>query len=303
MNAEVTTERLTKEYGDRAVVDDLDLEIREGSIFCLLGPNGSGKTTTVAMLTTMRRPTSGAATVCGYSLSAEPAQVRSVVGVALQHTGVDDLMSGREMLALQATLQGLRGSDAKHRVSDLIDLLDLSSHIDTRMGTWSGGLRRRIDLAAALVHRPRLLFLDEPTTGLDPASRRAIWQEIRRLSGEGVTVFLTTQYLDEADELADEVGILRDGELVITATPRELKDGLGDRTFVLELADRTMAERAQAVVGGSVGPDESAELRVVVDQRGGAECFTMLTAAGLEVKHISISEPTLEDVFLRLTAA
>ncbi len=302
----IETHQLTKRYGETIAVERLDLSVPEGRVWCLLGPNGSGKTTTVAMLTTLRKPTDGSAEVCGYDIVTEAPRVRSAVGVTLQHTGVDDLMTGRELLQLQATLQGLGHHSAARRSADLVELLDLGSHIDTRLETWSGGLRRRMDLAAALVHHPRLLFLDEPTTGLDPASRRALWEEIQRLNREdGVTVFLTTQYLDEADYLADDVSILRDGSLLVTATPDELKDGLGERTMTLEFVDATAAEEAKRIVGGQHDDpvERPNELRLIIDRDGAPSRLATLTQAGIEVVTLTISEPSLEDVFLRLTAA
>ncbi len=304
MQTAIRTHELTKEYDGKRAVDGLQLSVTAGTITCLLGPNGSGKTTTVAMLTTLRRPTSGCAEVCGYDVLSQAHKVRGAVGVALQHTGVDDLMTGKEMLSLQATLQGITGSAGRRRVDELIDLLDLGSHIDSRMGTWSGGLRRRVDLAAALVHGPQLLFLDEPTTGLDPASRRAIWDEIRRLNTEdGVTVFLTTQYLDEADALADEVSILRDGRLLVSAAPGELKEGLGERTLVLELADAESAESAKSLVGGTIQAGQPSALRITVDREATSSCLARVLQSGIEVNQLSIAEPSLEDVFLCITAA
>ncbi len=300
----IQTHELTKSYDETTAVDGLEMAVAAGRISCLLGPNGSGKTTTVAMLTTLRKPTSGTATIFGHDIVGDANQIRSIVGVALQHTGVDDLMTGREMLELQATLQGIGRHDKARRIEELVDLLDLGSHIDTRLGTWSGGLRRRMDLAAALVHRPRLLFLDEPTTGLDPASRRGIWEEIRRLNTEDhVTVFLTTQHLEEADTLAHEVGILRDGRMIATGAPEDLKESLGERTLVLEMADPVAATIAQGIIGGYLEPEQPAALRLVVDRDGAPSCLTRVTEAGLEVKRLSITEPSLEDVFLRLTAA
>ena len=299
----IETHQLTRRYGDSVAVANLDLVVSAGRISCLLGPNGSGKTTTVAMLTTALLPTSGSATVCGYDIRSDPQKIRSIIGVTLQHTGVDDLMTGREMLSLQATLHGLGRNARNQRVTELVDLLDLGSHIDTRMETWSGGLRRRMDLGAALVHRPQLLFLDEPTTGLDPASRRALWEEIRRLNRqEGVTVFLTTQYLEEADHLADEVSILRDGQRIVTATPAELKDGLGERALLLGFADAESAIRARELVGGHVDEGRRSELRLVIAADGAPHQLVELTRGGIEVISLTISEPSLEDVFLRLTS-
>ncbi len=298
----IHTEALTKRYDETAAVNELDLAVVDGSVSCLLGPNGSGKTTTVAMLSTLRKPTSGTALVCGYDIVAQPAEIRSAVGVTLQHTGVDDLMTGAEMLSLQATLQGLGTAPARRRIGELVEILDLGSHIDTRLHTWSGGLRRRIDLAAALVHSPRLLFLDEPTTGLDPASRRDLWKEIRRLNREdGVTVLLTTQYLDEADALADEVTIIQAGAVVAAGSPQTLKRGLGERTLILELADPDSAQRAQELVGGSRTPEQPALLRVVAEPNEVLPHFADVTGAGIDVVGLTIAEPSLEDVFLHLT--
>lgn len=302
----ITTENLTKSYSDTVAVDDLNIAVAEGRIACLLGPNGSGKTTTVGMLSTLRRPSSGRATVYGHDVLMESAKVRSLVGVTLQHTGLDELMTGREMLQLQGTLHGLSTASSRHRVDELVDLLDLATHIDTRLGTWSGGLRRRMDLAAALVHRPRVLFLDEPTTGLDPASRRALWAEIRRLNNdEGVTVLLTTQYLDEADHLADEVNILANGRLLITATPEQLKEDLGERSLTLVFADSEATDRANDLLrnGRTIEKPSADTLRLTVESDEPARYVTELAQAGLEVITMTVTEPSLEDVFLQLTSA
>ncbi len=300
----IAAELLTKCYHDNIAVDSLDLQVAEGRILCLLGPNGSGKTTTVGMLTTLRRPTSGRATVCGHDVVREPVAVRALVGVTLQHTGIDDLMTGREMLQLQGILHGLNPTSSRQRVEELIALLDLGTHIDTRLGTWSGGLRRRVDLAAALVHRPRVLFLDEPTTGLDPASRRTMWAEIKRLkSEEGVTVLLTTQHLDEADHLADEVSILANGQLLITAAPEELRENLGERSLTLVFADPESAARAIDVLreGRTIERSDPLTLRFAVERDEPARCVSGLAREGLEVSAMTVTEPSLEDVFLSLT--
>jgi len=302
----ITAERLTKCYDDTIAVEGIHLEVAEGRIACLLGPNGSGKTTTVGMLTTLRRPTSGHATVCGHDVLTESATVRSLVGVTLQHTGLDELMTGREMLLLQGTLQGLNTTSARRRVEELVDLLDLETHIGARLGTWSGGLRRRMDLAAALVHHPRVLFLDEPTTGLDPASRRALWAEIKRLNIEdGVTVLLTTQYLDEADHLADEVSILANGRLLITATPEDLKESLGERSLTLVLTDAEATSRAADLLreGRAIERSDAQTLRIAVERDEPARCVAELARAGLEITAMTVAEPSLEDVFLQLTNA
>jgi ABC-2 type transport system ATP-binding protein len=300
----VFTSQLTKLYGDTVALDHLDLTIFRGAVHCLLGPNGSGKTTAVAILTTLRTPSSGTARVDGIDVVSRPDQVRARCGVTLQHTGVDQQMTGREVLRLQAVLQGLGRTDRSQRVNHLVELLDLSDHIDTRISGWSGGLRRRLDLAAALVHRPSVLFLDEPTTGLDPASRRALWDEIERLNREdGTTVFLTTQYLEEADRLAETVSILRAGRLIITSTPNGLKKGLGERLMVLSFAQAEHTGAAAQLVGGSVDTEgDQPVLRVPVEVGDEPRCLDELAHAGYDIIAFTVVEPSLEDVFLRLMA-
>ena len=300
----ISVEKLTKRYGDKMAVMELDLEVAAGRIGCLLGPNGSGKTTTVGMLTTLRRPSSGRARVCGHDVVEEAATVRALIGVALQHTGLDGLMTGREMLELQGTLQGLTSAVARRRACELAELLELGTHIDTPLATWSGGLRRRMDLAGALVHRPRVLFLDEPTAGLDPASRRALWAEIhRRNTEDGVTVLLTTQDLDEADRLADDVSILSEGRLVVSATPQELKESLGERSLTLVLDEPAAADAAHDLLrdGRIIERVAAAILRLAVEPNDTARCIAELARAGLEVTAMTVTEPSLEDVFLQLT--
>ncbi len=302
MEAIIETRELTKRYDETIAVDGIDLSIAEGKISCLLGPNGSGKTTTVAMLTTLRSPTSGTGTVCGYDIVEQPAQVRAAVGVTLQQTGLDDLMTGREMLKVQATLQGLTGADGRRRTDALIDLLDLGGYVDKHLGEWSGGMRRRMDLAAALVHQPRLLFLDEPTTGLDPAGRRALWAEILRLNCEdGVSVLMTTQYLEEAEALADDIVIVKAGSIIAAATPDDLKRSHGDRTFVLEFADTTGAATAQADLGGEIDPETPALLRLPAAAGAEAALLRDVAATGADLASLRVAEPSLEDIFLHLT--
>jgi ABC-2 type transport system ATP-binding protein len=300
----VFTSQLTKLYGDTVALDQLDLSVSRGAVHCLLGPNGSGKTTTVAILTTLRTPTGGTAQVDGIDVVSQPDQVRARCGVTLQHTGVDQQMTGREVLRLQAVLQGLGRTARSRRVDNLVELLDLSGHIDTRISGWSGGLRRRLDLAAALVHRPSILFLDEPTTGLDPASRRTLWDEIERLNREeGTTVFLTTQYLEEAERLAETVSILRAGRLIITSSPNRLKHGLGERRMVLRFAHAEHTGAAAQLLGGSVDMEgDQPILRVPVDAGDEPRCLADLAHAGCDVVAFTVVEPSLEDVFLRLTA-
>src|SRR5215210_3207506 len=248
---------LAREFsGGVVAVAGIDLEVDEGEIYAFLGPNGAGKTTSVRMLTTLLRPTGGSATVAGHDVVHEASNVRRAIGVALQEAALDPLMSGRELMALQSALHAVPRSEAKQRSDALIERVGLDYAADRRVGTYSGGMRRRLDLAMALVHEPRVLFLDEPTTGLDPASRAAIWNEVRALNDEGTTVFLTTQYLEEADQLADRVGIIARGRLEAEGTPGDLKARVGRPTIHVELADPEAAGRAREALAdlGSLEP-------------------------------------------------
>ncbi len=230
----IETVGLEREYkGGLKAVAGVDLLVAPGEVYGFLGPNGAGKTTTVRMLVTLLRPTGGRATVAGFDVATEPAQVRRRIGVALQEASLDLLMTGRELVELQATLHGIPPRSVAGRSQELIERVGLEQAQDRRVGTYSGGMKRRLDLAMALVHEPEVLFLDEPTTGLDPVSRLTLWEEVRRLKGEGTTVFLTTQYLEEADQLADRVGIISQGLIVAEGTPSALKAEI----------DRPQAER------------------------------------------------------------
>src|SRR3954468_8379263 len=232
----IETRALARSFGDLVAVAGVDIEVAAGEIYAFLGPNGAGKTTTVRMLTTLLRPTGGSATVAGHDVVHEAADVRRAIGVALQEAALDPLMTGAELMRLQATLHGLPRTEVTNRSGALLDRVGLTRAAGRRVGTYSGGMRRRLDLAMALVHSPRVLFLDEPTTGLDPVSRTAIWDEVRRLNDEGTTVFLTTQYLEEADMLADRVGIIDDGKMAAEGTPASLKAQIGRSRLGLTIA-------------------------------------------------------------------
>ncbi|MEI6403077.1 MAG: ATP-binding cassette domain-containing protein [Actinomycetota bacterium] len=212
-------------------VDGVDLEVHQGEIFGLLGPNGSGKSTTVRMLTTLLRPTDGSARVAGFDVVRQADNVRRSIGVALQDAAIDPLMTGNELLELQAVLYGIAPAAVRRRADELLERVGLTAAADRRVGTYSGGMRRRLDLALSLIHQPTVLFLDEPTTGLDPMSRITLWEEVRRLNQEGTTVLLTTQYLEEADQLADRVAIIDHGKIVTLGTPTELKAEVGAPTL------------------------------------------------------------------------
>src|SRR5256885_2234832 len=252
----IEAEKLVREFkkGPRAV-DAIDLHVEPGEIYGFLGPNGAGKSTTVLMLTTLLPPTAGAARVAGYDVVTEGPHVRAAIGAALQEAALDGLLTGREHLRLQATLQALPRAERQARADELLERVGLTEAGDRKVKGYSGGMKRRLDLALALVHRPRVLFLDEPTTGLDPQSRSALWEEVGRLAkDEGVTVFLTTQYLEEADVLADRVGIIDHGHIVAEGTPAELKASVGRPTVEAVPADPAERELAAAILARLRGP-------------------------------------------------
>jgi ABC-2 type transport system ATP-binding protein len=293
-------EKLGKVYPDGTVgLAELDLAVAPGEIVGCLGRNGAGKTTLVRILATLAEPTTGRATVCGLDVVRQRSTVRGLIGVTLQQVALDELMTGREHLLLVVRLAGLRGAAARSRVDDLLGTFALGAHADKVLATWSGGLRRRLDLALALVRDPSMLFLDEPTTGLDPQSRRALWRWVREYAARCGAVLLTTQYLEECDELADRVAVLDDGRLSVVDTPAGLKRSYGAKVVRVSTADAR--ERLVAALGDSVtdGPDGS--LRVDPAGRGLVETLVAVRAQGIEEDDVSVHAPTLEDVFLRLT--
>jgi ABC-2 type transport system ATP-binding protein len=297
---------LEREFeGGIKAVRGVDLEVAEGEIYAFLGPNGAGKTTMVRMLTTLLRPTGGSARVAGHDVVAEAGAVREAIGVALQEAALDPLMTGRELIRLQATLHRLPRAEGERRAEALLERVGLSDAADRRVGTYSGGMRRRLDLASALVHEPRVLFLDEPTTGLDPVSRKGIWEEVQGLNrSEGATVFLTTQYLEEADQLADRVGIISGGLLVAEGTPESLKAEVGVPHLEITICDGEV-ERAREVVSRLGKPLPSKDGHVLVELAGGATevapVVRALDDAGLAVESLDLVEPTLDDVFVAKT--
>ncbi|HEX5939643.1 MAG TPA: ATP-binding cassette domain-containing protein [Dehalococcoidia bacterium] len=310
MTTAIQADALAKHFSPEIrAVDGIDLSIEEGRIFGYLGANGSGKTTTVRIFTTLLRPSSGRAEVMGLDVVAKSQRVRQTVGVALQEAGLDDLQTGRELLGLQGRLFGLAGRKLSERVDYLLAVVDLEDAADRRVGTYSGGMKRRLDLAAALIHDPRTLFLDEPTTGLDPISREAIWKYITQLNREeGVTVFLTTQYLEEADRLADQVAIIDRGKIIAEGSPEELKAGIGTDVITAHIeGDDDELARAHEALRGLGGADDVRLVNhsVVVYVRDGARQIApivlKLTESGLRVGEVTLSRPTLDDVFLRKT--
>ena len=303
----IETRGLAREFeGGIKAVDGVDLQVSKGEIYGFLGPNGAGKTTMVRMLTTLLLPTGGSARVAGHDVADEAAAVRRRIGVALQEAALDPLMTGRELIHLQATLHGLPRSRGRELGDSLLHRVGLTLAADRRVGTYSGGMRRRLDLAAALVPEPDVLFLDEPTTGLDPVSRQAIWEEVQKLNREGTTVFLTTQYLEEADKLADRVGIISAGRLVAEGTPTALKAEVGRPHLELSLADQDgnaeQCEQILARFGKPLPPRDG--LLLVELERGAAEVGPIVRAldeAGLAVESLELVQPSLDDVFVDKT--
>jgi ABC-2 type transport system ATP-binding protein len=301
MNDGVMVEGLRKRYGADGplAVDGLSFAIDPGEVYSLLGRNGSGKSTTVGVLATLLAPTGGRALVAGHDVVREPAAVRRRIGVTLQETGVDTAATGRELLVLHGRLLGLAGKAARGRAADLLGRFGLEDAADRPLKGYSGGMRRRLDLALALVGEPSVVFLDEPTTGLDPLSRQALWEEVRRLRAAGVALLLTTQYLEEADVLADRVGILADGVLAIEGPPDELKRAVGGDVLALE-TEPGDAPAVAAVLDARLEGDARVSLDV---EDGGAavpRVLAHLEAQGLRVRSVALSRPTLDDVFLRV---
>lgn len=307
MSPAIEARALARRFGEKDAVAGVDLTVAAGEIYGFLGPNGAGKSTTVRMLTTLLRPTGGTARVAGHDVADEAEAVRLRIGVALQSAALDPKQTGRELLDLQGRLYGLSKRDRTARMNELLDLVGIGAAIDQRIGTYSGGMKRRLDLAAALVHQPEVLFLDEPTTGLDPTSRIAVWEEVRRLNQEvGMTIFLTTQYLEEADTLADRVGIIARGLLVAEDTPDALKRSIGSDVIVARVAPSSADDVVAAVTG--LAPVEGTEVsghEVVISVADGPAAISPIAVAiaqaGVRVEGLTLRTPTLDDVFLHIT--
>jgi len=304
----IVVDQLVKRYaGNITAVDGVSFTVEPGEIFGCLGPNGAGKSTTVQVLTTLLMPTSGRVLVAGHDVVREPVAVRWAIGVALQDVGLDPLLTAREILELQARLFRMSARAARRRADELVELVGLADAADRRIGTYSGGMRRRLDLALALVHNPRILFLDEPTTGLDPASRAEVWEEVRRLNAEGVTVFLTTQYLEEADRLAHRLAIIDHGKIVAEGTPAELKASIGGEAISVSFADRAQVARAREALADFAERIETTGATLVVYRERAAaavpDLVRLLDDAGLAPESIMVAQPTLDDVFLRATGS
>jgi ABC-2 type transport system ATP-binding protein len=294
---------LRKSFGDKAVLDGIDLAVAEGTIFALLGPNGAGKTTVVRILSTLIPADGGQVSVAGHDLAADPDAVRAAIGVTGQFSAVDDLLTGEENLRLMADLRHLGQAAGRRRAAELLGQFDLADAAKQLASTYSGGMRRRLDLAMTLVGNPRLIFLDEPTTGLDPRSRRTMWEIIRDLAARGVTIFLTTQYLDEADELAGQIAVLDQGVIAAQGTPDELKRRIPGGHIQLEFADLDDLRKAVPVLGATARDDTPLTLQVPGDGSVGSlrDLLDRLDAGSVRADRLSIHTPDLDDVFFALT--
>ena len=299
----VSVTGLRKSFGDKVVLDDIDLTVAEGTIFALLGPNGAGKTTMVHILSTLIGADGGEISVAGHDLAAEPDAVRAAIGLTGQFSAVDNLLTGQENLILMADLHHLGRAEGRRRAADLLERFGLADVARKPAATYSGGMRRRLDLAMTLIGDPRLIFLDEPTTGLDPRARRDVWQIIRGLAAGGVTIFLTTQYLDEADHLADRIAVLDHGRIVAEGTPGQLKSRIPGGHIQLQFTGPRELESAAQALGAASPDDEALTLQVPSDGslRSLRALLDRLDYAGIEVGSLSIHTPDLDDVFFALT--
>ncbi|MFT4085430.1 MAG: ATP-binding cassette domain-containing protein [Nocardioides sp.] len=303
----VVAQGLVKRFGDFRAVDGVDLEIRRGEVYGVLGPNGAGKTTTLKMLATLLPIDAGSASIFGVDVARYPHQIRQLVGVTGQYASVDENLTGRENLVLFGRLLGLSARRARQTAYELLESFGLTDAADRQIQKFSGGMRRRLDLAASLIARPPLIFLDEPTTGLDPRTRGQMWDTIRDLVAGGATVLLTTQYLDEADQLADRIAVIDRGQKVAEGTPEELKTSVGDSTLQVRLADRERAAEAAGLVENVLGtaplltPEAGGLSIALPDANRAADVLIALRQAGLEITTASVQQPTLDEVFLALT--
>ncbi|MCF8602643.1 ATP-binding cassette domain-containing protein [Gordonia sp. HY442] len=308
----ISVENLTKTYGSVTALDGISFDVQPGTVLGLLGPNGSGKTTTVSLLSTLQRPTAGSARIAGHDVVADAAKVRELISLTGQYASMDDSLTAAENLSVFGRLTGLRGAALKSRIDDLVEQFDLVDVRTRRVGELSGGMRRRVDIASALITRPEVLFLDEPTTGLDPRSRAAVWDTVAGLRSEGITVLLTTQYLEEADRLADDIVMLNGGQIVASGTPGTLKQQAGAAVCELSLVQRSDAQRALAALSGLdvIEHDDASTVthpRIIVRAADGKstvrDVIARLDIAGIDVVDIGLRQPSLDEVFLQLTGS
>jgi oleandomycin transport system ATP-binding protein len=307
MTAAIETEGLVKTFGEVRAIDGIDMVATEGTVFGLLGPNGAGKTTAIRVLSTLLRPDAGRAFVGGFDVERQPREVRRLIGLTGQYAAVDELLSGQENLSMIGRLVGFSTSDARERARELLEDFDLADAAAKLAKTYSGGMRRRLDLAASLVGRPRFLYLDEPTTGLDPRSRLQLWEMIRGLVSQGVTVLLTTQYLEEADRLADEIVVVDHGRVIAAGTPQDLKARIGGQVLIarpLDPADLTTTTSILSVFaesGGSAHADGQVVTVSITDRSALGQVARQLDEANILMDELSLRRPSLDEVFLSLT--
>jgi ABC-2 type transport system ATP-binding protein len=307
MTIAIETSKLVKNFGSTRAVDGIDLEVRRGSVYGLLGPNGAGKTTTIRVLATLLRPDGGEARVLGHDVAREAAAVRAKVSLTGQFASVDEDLTGRENLVLVARLLGFAWRTSRARADELLEAFDLADAAARQVRTYSGGMRRRLDIAASLVSIPEILFLDEPTTGLDPRSRNQVWDIVRAIAAEGTTVLLTTQHLEEADRLADRLAVIDHGKTIAEGTSRELKASIGGNTLHVRIAAAERLTEAETLLKRVLGPDvhngtdpHTLSARVANDAAV-AEALAALSGAGVAVTELSLGQPSLDEVFFALT--
>lgn len=302
----IETHKLGRKFGNYNAVKDVTIQIKPGEVYGFLGPNGAGKSTTVKMLVGLLTPTSGYAKIHHMDVVKDAREVRLVTGTALQEAALDKLQTGAELLELQGRLYGLRKSEIEQRMKDMAQLVDIGPALNDRIGTYSGGMKRRVDLAAALIHNPKVLFLDEPTTGLDPISRAKVWEEVRALNSElGMTIFLTTQYLEEADELADRIGIINKGKIVAEDTPSNLKSKIGNDVIDVTVSDPKLLPIAKLKKLAGVKSIEvsknKASIRVASASRVLSKMVILLNDSDIEILDLAVRQSSLDDVFLQVT--
>ena len=307
MSFAIETEQLAKRFGKTTALDGIDLRIRKGSVFGLLGPNGAGKTTTIRILATLQQPTEGRASVLGHDVVAAPHEVRRRISLTGQYAAVDEDLTGRENLILIGRLLGLPRGDAKARADELLGTFELAEAAARQVRTYSGGMRRRIDIAASLVSTPEVLFLDEPTTGLDPRSRNQVWDMVRAIAAGGTTVLLTTQYLEEADRLADRLAVIDHGRIIAEGTSRELKASVGANAIHVRLVERESSATAARLVAEALGieavaqPEPGVVVTHLKDPSQTSAVVDALTRGGVQIQELTVGNPSLDDVFFALT--
>lgn len=304
----VSATGLERSFGSTKAVDGVDLAVARGEIYGFLGPNGAGKSTMVRMLCTLLGPTGGSASVAGFDVSSQADEVRLRIGVALQEASLDAKQTGREVLDMQGRMYGIKGQTLQRRIAEVVEFVDIGSAIDDMVDTYSGGMKRRVDLATALLHEPEVLFLDEPTTGLDPASRAKVWEEVSRLRDDlGITIFLTTQYLEEADALADRVGIIDAGRLAVEGTPEALKRSVGADLIIVQVSESSERLVDQLRQLHDVSDVQAHEGEITVSSTDGAavinDLVVELNNAGVRAESLTLRTPTLDDVFLQVTGS